>query len=101
MVEQYLFVCLRTIDIWYPSVEFRLLILHLDGTKWSEKYISNTANIMVSTSIRALLKSTGRKLSLSSTSSSKSNSQKNHKNSFRDDNVQPDDGMFIRLLQEG
>ena len=59
---------------------------------------------MVSTSIRALLKSTGRKLSLSSTSSSKSNSQDmnmNHESSFGDDNVQPDDEMFIRLLQEG
>ena len=58
---------------------------------------------MVSTSIRALLKSTGRKLSLSSTSSSKTNSQDmNHENSFGDDdNVQPGDEMFIRLLQEG
>lgn len=57
---------------------------------------------MISTSIKALLKSTGRKLSLSSTSSSKSNSQDmNHETSFGDDNVQPDDEMFIRLLQEG
>ena len=71
------------------------------GGKWSREIYSNTANIMVSTSIRALLKSTGRKLSLSSTSSSKSNSQDLNKNSFRDDNVQPDDEMFIRLLQEG
>ena len=70
------------------------------GGKWSREIYSNTANIMVSTSIKALLKSTGRKLSLSSTSSSKSNSQ-DMNNSFGDDNVQPDDEMFIRLLQEG
>lgn len=71
------------------------------GGKWTESEMySNTANIMVSTSIKALLKSTGRKLSLSSTSSSKSNLQEymNHESSFRDDTVE--DEMYIRLRQE-
>jgi hypothetical protein len=65
----------------------------------ANRYISNT-NIMVSTSIKALLKSTGRKLSLSSASSSKSKTQDmNHENSLRDDSVEPDE-MYIRLRQE-
>ena len=50
-------------------------------------------------SIKSLLKSTGRKLSLSSTSSKSSSAQDmNHENSFHDDNVE--DEMYIRLRQE-
>jgi len=53
---------------------------------------------MVSTIIRTLLKSTGRKLSLSSTSSSKSSSAQDIIENIRDDNVE--DEMYIRLRQE-
>ena len=53
---------------------------------------------MVSTSIKALLKSTGRKLSLSSASSSKSSSAQDIIENIRDDNVE--DEMYIRLRQE-